>query len=225
MPGGKADCNSLSSSQEVFWIGPTKCDEARAVRENKLINAWRVLASCKGYSDMYLITGSDINLFREALSCYQNGAFMATIIMCGVALESLLYDLVSAIKGEAEISLEGFIYQVRYDEAVYKLSFGRLMKEAKDAGLVDGKLEKEMNEIRHWRNLVAHYRSRLRRELSKQFKKQFHTDSSRSSIQLPIWASGKEAYDVLEKTAEIMCILINKAYSILRCSRKRMSLL
>jgi len=116
---------------------------------------------------MYLIIGSDIDLFREALSCYQNGTFMATILMCGVVLESLLYDLISAIKGKAACDQLGCIWSVELDDGVYDLEFGYVIKEAKDVELIDGRLEAGINSIRNLRNIIAHYAQRLRKELPK----------------------------------------------------------
>ncbi|RLE37162.1 hypothetical protein DRJ17_07155 [Candidatus Woesearchaeota archaeon] len=200
------------TESEVIWIGPSKCDELRAAREERLKNAWHILVSCRRFTDMYLIIGSDIDLFREALSCYQNGAFMAAILMCGVVLESLLYDLTSAIKGKVMCDRQGRIWSVELDNTVYNLKFGRVIEEAKKIKLINGKLEAKINDVRNLRNIVAHYAQRLRKELSK-------TLDRSKELELLVarkgWASDREAYNALEKTAKITRILIEKAHSIL----------
>jgi hypothetical protein len=41
------------------------------------------------------ITGPALDLFREALSCYQNGAYMATVLMCRSVTEIIVYLIAS----------------------------------------------------------------------------------------------------------------------------------
>ncbi len=195
-----------------FLVGPSRCDASRIAREERLINAWRILISCRGYSDIYFIIGLDVDLFRESLSCYQNGAYMASILMCGVFLESLIYDLVSAIKGKVECDRKGRILSIKRDLDIYNLQFGLVIEETKRIGLMDKELENEINNIRNQRNFAAHYAQRLRKELSKTLE---YSKGLKPATTIKSWVSSEEAFKVLEQTAKIANQLIKKAYSIL----------
>lgn|GEM_PF-900484 len=202
---------------EVIWIGPSKCDELRAERESRLTEVWNIIISCKRFKDMYSIIVSSIDLFREALSCYQNGAFMATIIMCGVALESLLYDVISTIKGEVAYNEQESIWYFETNYEVYSLKFGCIIEEAKRQGLISRKLETKINKIRNLRNIVAHYSQRVKGIFPKT------SDYNRElalSIKRRRWANEKTAYDTLVETAKTIRIIINKAYSLISKSIK-----
>lgn len=213
---------NVCDARKSFYIGPTPCDEARVFRESRLKSVWQELITCleqrsnTHLHNAHLVAGPDIDLFREALSCYQNGAFMATLIMCGAALESLLYNLVSAIRGRVEFHPEGTVSRFEDDECVYKLSFGRVLEEAKRIGLVNGRLKSEISEVRSRRNFAAHYKPRLKKEYSKLIDKISRNDRLELLVQVPDWVSEEEAYKMLERTAQIMCVLIDRAFSIMR---------
>jgi hypothetical protein len=40
---------------------------------------------------VYMIVGLSLDLFREAMNCYQNGAYLATCAICRASCESLVY--------------------------------------------------------------------------------------------------------------------------------------
>lgn len=75
---------------------------------------------------MYLIVGSEVDLFREALPFYQNGAFITTIVMCRVVLE--LYFTISAIRDRATCDWQGRIWKVEPNDTVYHFAFGRIIE-------------------------------------------------------------------------------------------------
>lgn len=79
--------------ENYVWIGPSECDEHRTAREKDLENIWNDLASARGFTETYPLLAPAIDLFREALSCYQNGAYMATAIMCRASSETAVYLL------------------------------------------------------------------------------------------------------------------------------------
>lgn len=148
-------------------------------------------------------------MFREALSCYQNGAYMATALMCGVCLEAALIKLTAMrnpkIYGNEVIEYEinSSISYSEYDEALHK---------AKSQGILNGKLENKINKIRAWRNFVAHYVQRKERKLQKSIsliiKKKTVGKSSEEIIIL--WLSRNNAYTLLKETAESLSEIIQR---------------
>ena len=50
--------------------GPSECVETRVSREKDLKRIWHIIVSCEEFMNMYLVIGPDIDLFREAPSCY-----------------------------------------------------------------------------------------------------------------------------------------------------------
>lgn len=83
---------------EESYVGPSKCDERRLHREKEVDDAWNNLGLQKFNPENIVKLNPALDLFREACSCYQNGAFLASAIMCGVSVESALYLLVSRAK-------------------------------------------------------------------------------------------------------------------------------
>mgnify|MGYP001626396285 CR=1 FL=1 len=201
----------MSPRDEVIWVGPSRCDEARAFREEQLKNIWQILVSSEEIVNMHLVVGVGLDLFREALSCYQNGAFMASILMCGVALETLLYDLVSAVKGRA-VCDRGFIQSIEPDYNIYEKDFSLIISEAKGKRLLDNKLENKVNKLRNLRNIVAHYAQRRWKQMLNQLRPDVELITSISGGG---WASEKDAYEVLKDAANIIRDLIKRAYMIL----------
>ncbi len=75
-------------------VGPTNCDHERLGRD-KWIDS--LLSKIKNGNLIDVKTTGAIHasiiFFREALNCYQNGAYAACIAMCGASIENLLLDL------------------------------------------------------------------------------------------------------------------------------------
>jgi hypothetical protein len=160
---------------------------------------------------MHLVVGLSLDLFREALSCYQNGAFMASILICGVALETLLYDLVSAMKGKVKCD-RGYVWSIKPGYDVYEKNFGHIIGEAKRLGLLDCRLKNEIDRLRNLRNIVAHYAQRRWKQVLSQLKQGIEHSPS---ILRGGWANDGDAYKVLENTASIMKDLIEKSRMVL----------
>jgi hypothetical protein len=201
----------MSGEDEIVWIGPSVCNDARTSREERLKRVWQDLISSEMIADTYLAIGPSLDLFREALSCYQNGAFMASILICGVALETLLYNLISAVKGRAECD-RGRVWSITPDHGVYEKKFGCIIGEAGRLGLLDHRLENKINELRNLRNIVAHYIQRRWKQMLSQPKQDIELSSS---ILGRGWASDRDAYEVLKDTVSIMRDLIEKAHMLL----------
>jgi hypothetical protein len=80
---------------EDAWIDPSSCDEKRSARERDLEAVWSVLTSTDGYRETYPLLSLAVDLFREAMCCYHNGAYMATALMCRACVETAIYLLTS----------------------------------------------------------------------------------------------------------------------------------
>jgi hypothetical protein len=80
---------------DPVWIGPTKCDDDRISREQDLDKAWAnvkpVLEGDNFKPSAYGIVPLALDLLREALSCYQNGAYLAACGMCRASIEAAVY--------------------------------------------------------------------------------------------------------------------------------------
>ncbi len=201
----------MSEKDRTILVGPTPCDDKRAFREERLKRVWETLIASEKIEKMHLIVSLSLDLFREALSCYQNGAFMATILVCGVALETLLYDIISAAKGKVRC-IEGFLQNVEPNSDVYDMDFGRIIIEAKYRGLIDKEFENRIRNLREMRNIVAHYAQKRHKLLSNQLEQGHDPIASVSEGE---WASDKDAYEVLEDTAVVIRDLIEKSHKIL----------
>jgi len=184
------------------WIGPTKCDEQREARERDWENIWKNLVSAKGYRETYLFLMPAIDLFREALSCYQNGAYMAAVSMCRASTETLVYLLASRQieyrKGQS------FVREVKVDHSLTESKFGEMLAKAKAKGYVNIELEKQINKIRKNGNFALHYGQRYDKELE---------ESTRHGVPEG-WIGMEKTRDVLRDTSELLTKMIGKTFII-----------
>lgn len=85
----------MSDEESGIWIGPTKCDDERTSRQSDIDKVWDIVKPMLQGNNFKISTYSvvwvAIDLFREAMNCYQNGAYLATCSMCRVCSECLLY--------------------------------------------------------------------------------------------------------------------------------------
>lgn len=90
-----AQDDSLEESDGNTWVGPTKCGPKRDSRQAELDKIWDMIKPMLQPPNFkiatYMITGLSLDLFREAMNCYQNGAYLATCAMCRTCCESLVY--------------------------------------------------------------------------------------------------------------------------------------
>ena len=125
--------------------GPTQCDESRKSRGREIDEVWQDLISNEGFHRNYIIFDSAIDLFREALSCYQNGAYMATAIMCRSVVETTLYY--STTREPTKYSVNGIVAELKIitleDDKFYKI-----LEEAKKRYFIDKKLEDDIKDFR-----------------------------------------------------------------------------
>ena len=176
-------------------IGPSECDECRKIDE-----IWGMLTSNEGFKESYPLFSPAFDLFREALSCYQNGAYMATVLMCRSVTEVLVYLV--ATRDIKEILKNG-IGEIEMNIELCDAKFGELLKKAKEKLPVIRELECKINKIREKGNFVAHYGQRLDKKLKEDV-----------SIEVEMWITKEDALEVLKKTACILNETMNRVMKL-----------
>ena len=197
-------------------IGPLKNEgdgQEKAIRGSK---AKSIIGKLKIEDFPRGIFQHAINLFREALSCYENGDYMASTIMCRVSTESMLYLCVR----EIEKSEDGENFDLKIDNMKRdnkgKIKNSRYMEnleKAKKMGYLDDNVYKWLSEnldendkdfglIRYSGDLVAHYSEKLVKDLNLLTK---------SIVPVNLWVDSESARDIIEKTC-ITLKSINKNY-------------
>lgn len=141
---------------------------------------------------------------------YINGAFLATAIMCGVSLESLIYKLTVVDKWK---SYDGEVYAYCEDECEKKVckKAGPCLDEALRKGIIDGSIKEKIEKIRKERNFAAHYPTKRDERVRK-----YILDAGRKVTSIPLgvyWITEDKdkAKEILEKTAEIIASVAERA--------------
>ena len=173
-------------------IGLTQCDESRKSRRREIDEVWQDLISSEGFQRNYIIFDSAINLFREALSCYQNGAYMATTIMCRSVVETTLYYSTTRepTKYFNGIVVEWKIITLEDDK------FYTILEEVKKKYFIDKKLEDDIIDFRRWGNFVAHYGS--------QVDKPFEKITIKKTFAETYWIKRNHALEILKNTVMVI---------------------
>lgn len=157
-----------------------------------------------------------IDLFREALSCYENGDYMASTIMCRTSIESMLFLCIV----EIEKSADGKNFELKLDNmkrdkygAIKNYNYSDNLWKAESRGYLDGnvrkwlsttldKNDKDVGLIRYSGDFVAHYSEKLIKDLKLRKK---------SIVPVNLWVDSESARDIIEKTC-ITLKSINKNY-------------
>lgn len=164
--------------------------------KSKLEEVWSKLELAMLPVQKFSIFNPALGLFREANSCYQNGAYLATAVMCGVALESAVYlALTRNRKG-------GFLL---FDKGYVDSQWGDIVRSAKEKKIIDGGIENEINFIRNRRNYASHFAERR--------DKGFLEISAKASVNESqvLWIIESAAFRVIEKTQVLLKIIISRS--------------
>lgn len=176
---------------EPVLIGPTECDKNRVARMADLKSMEGVLSDIL-VKDTQIIFGDVYDLLREAMSCYQNGAFLATSIVCRSAVESALYVAVSRtlqIERVVSISSEAVAIDYQHRDARRK----RIMELATKKGLLKGPLASQVHWVIDLGDFGAHFGQRLDKEIFGSTLENLHAHRK--------WVTRKEALKALKLTA------------------------
>lgn len=182
-----------------IWIGPTKCDEDRAGRERDVDHVWSVVKAQLEGKELHLSTHGIVTdalfLLREAMNCYQNGAYLAVCTSARSCIEALL-DAATQLRTTDEMSTE----EVR-----------KLPQIAPKAVLVEKALEDNLlteSDVviadRIWEsgNFAAHIGQRLDRDR----KAFFAATSEQENVEYDPkgWPRPKQSFAILSETAELV---------------------
>lgn len=193
--------NALLSS--IDYIGPSKCDEVRKSREHDIETVWKGLTSTEGFGVTYALFGPTIDLFRETLSCYQNGAYMATALMCRTVTEIGIYHLVSRYVSKYSPEHK-IIWEIKKSLDLVNKNWKTIIQDAKTKCDISGSLEQTINEIRGAGNFVAHYGQKMDSR-----------DSTRI-VKEESWITRDKALEVLKKTALVVNHILKYTYERLQ---------
>lgn len=196
-------------SSASVTIGPSKDNSERETRTTDVQSVWDSIDIKKFIPGMFR---SALDLFREALSCYQNGAYMAACIMCRTATESILYIAVNSIYDpkKNEVSFMPPVNNNTTGNSFLSIRYEDLIKKAKK--YLDADAQKWLNKtpdpkdpdiglIRHSGDLVAHYSEKVLKELT-------------STCQIELWKDAKSTLDILIKTALVIRTVNDKYKSV-----------
>jgi hypothetical protein len=199
--------NPKGGGQKVS-IGPSECGDERDGRTSDVNSAWGSLDISKFIPDQFR---SVLDLFREALSCYQNGAYMASCIMCRTATESLLFIAINSeydhdkkeIKFTRPQNKEkgGPKRHMTYDEILREASKYLNDNEKKWLEPELDSNDKEKGLIRHSGDIVAHYSEKISKEII----------SLRASQLIEFWKDKDSTLEILKKTA-LVIKMVNDRY-------------
>lgn len=138
-------------------IGTTKCDNERRKREkdiDKIVQ--NANFDLTNYDPSAVVALKPLDYWREALSCYQNGAYMACSLMCRCITELVVY---MAVTRRDNIPKNFRCGSVKVDFNFIEKRWGDILCFAKEQGIVKGNLERRINKIREKGNYVAHFGS------------------------------------------------------------------
>ncbi len=176
------------------WVGPTECNSAREERTRTAGQIWAGLVGMTKLAQAHHTLGNAVDIFRESLSCYQNGAYMACILMCRCATEAVVYLAVSRKPSPPPGRIE-------VDFQHINAHWGLIRNQAKASGLLTENDSTTLDEIRQRGHYVAHYGQRYDER----------TQSDMATItRLGVWADGKQAEDNLQKTATVLGHVIQR---------------
>lgn len=173
-------------------IGPSKCDERRVNRERELREVWSELELQNVKPEGFSLLNPALDLFRVACSCYQNGAWMASTVMCGIALESGVYLVVS------RKPTRNLWSELTVDPGLVNRRIGEMLTSAKADGLIDEETERLVLSVKEKRNFVAHYAQRFDEELTKLTRNPQNTEAIKD------WQTKEDSMATLHQTAEVL---------------------
>jgi hypothetical protein len=201
-------------------VGPTDCDSEREFRNNWL-NGVKANIDDNNLIDARTIGAihAPIIFLREALSCYQNGAYAACITMCGVSIENLLIDLMLfdhkiSIKDDVSNNYAWSVTQ-EFKNGQFKDYFRELvsspngryqrrideLKYLKEAAIITEKEKQVINEVLDLRDQAVHY-------TENRWRKWFNGISKREIGANHFWPFDKPT---AEKTVESVISILNYA--------------
>ena len=144
--------------------------EEKTAREKQALEIWNTLATTENFAGSRTLLGEPIDIFREALHCYESGYFMASTLLCRSALESALYRMAVAKDIRFHDGPDGV-------RSIWTYSSLECYREiGEDYGLIErrasmnfdfSQFRKKAQYIRNKGNFVAHYSPRVDAQFAK----------------------------------------------------------
>jgi hypothetical protein len=145
------------------------------------------------------ILGSALDLFREGLSCFQNGAYMGSNLVCRSVIETAIYLAISRASPRPPPSF------INVDYTQIRAKWGEIRRRAEDLKILTDNDLSNLTKIRERGNFVAHYGQQLDQRLRSP------VESKRGQHKL--WSDMEEAKDTLRKTAAVLGKIIARILS------------
>ena len=185
---------------ESVPMGVTPCDDRRVEREADLKSIQKALNE-KLLEETHILFGDVYDLLKEAMSCYQNGAYLATAMVCRTAVESAIYI---AISRELHITKLDFLQaeQVSIDYQHRDAKRRAMLEFARKKKLLDRKSESQAWRVFELGDFGAHFGQRLDKEIFGKETK--HTKPDR------FWVTRREALRALKDTACLLQSFMSK---------------
>jgi hypothetical protein len=181
-------------------MGPTKCDNDRLSREVDLDKTWQIMKPLleKGNfkPSSYSIVSLAIDLLREAMNCYQNGAYLATCGVCRTCIEAALYQSTSK-KSVIDLSTSTVREYARKDKRESFLQY------ALNDGLITNQEVTTIKYIWEAGDFAAHVHQKL--DLNyRDFEKHVSIKQSIEFLPIKAWSNRHEALEILTETTKIL---------------------
>ena len=215
-----ASASTISLSEEIQYknsenqiytfidIGPSECNKSRCKRTKETMCLWSKIDVKEFVNGLFR---PSLLFIREALSCYQNGAFLGATIMCRSAVESLLFTAVYS-------NFNAECCEIKFDPPKIA-KFSEVRESAESKGYLNGEHLKwllgsstpndpEVGIIRYSGDLVAHYTEKI---INNQHLDNSGQSNKQDQWQENIWINENESYKILEKSIEILTY-VNQEY-------------
>jgi hypothetical protein len=188
--------NSTMVDNGNVWIGPTKCDDERISREKDGDNVWAIvklmLEGENFIPSVYGIVLVSIDLIRESLNCFQNGAYLAACSMCRASMGALLYKATTLRPTNKYETIE-----IRED--YLRDRRGQFVKDALALKLIENNDLQEIQAI--WK--AGDYAMHIEQKRDQHFKKFAEQTIPVESEGLQGWVTRNEALNIMFMTAKI----------------------
>ena len=169
-------------------------------------DTWKTLTKHTNYVLFYPLLKDAIHpLFDEALNCFKNGDYHASVALCRSATECAVFTAASIYNIKFSLipntNNQLYISSFDSDEFVYQKypDYGKAMIMAKSRKIIDNPIEDKINQVRTSGNFVMHYYTLLRNRLIRSFRSSSATNASAALI-----ITEGEAKRTIEYTLEIL---------------------
>lgn len=174
---------------------------------------WSRLTDTAHFEDTRIIFTDAVDLFREALLCYQSNCYMAVALQCRSVLESALYCLAIAEDIRFLDRRSGKpIVQVGISTDYVEIA--RCYGQFKDKAYCKfniRKFNRNIERVRELGNFSAHYSQRVHEKFARQREKRQRGDQGLGDVML--WIGRNEARQLLEMTLSVMLAFQEVPYS------------